>query len=60
MNLKHFFYLSKVGKSLNTLKINNIFVGGDNTMDDEKMRLISTVLMLITAFIELLKCLLWD
>ena len=35
-------------------------VGGDNTRGNEKMSQISTVLMLITAFIELLKCLLWD
>lgn len=29
-------------------------------MDYEKMRLISAVLMLVTALIELLKCVLWD
>ena len=29
-------------------------------MDDEKMRLISAILMLITALLELLKCILWD
>jgi hypothetical protein len=29
-------------------------------MDKEKMRLISAVLMLLTALIELLKCILWD
>ena len=39
---------------------NKYSVGGDTTMDDEKMRLISAVLMLITALIELLKCILGD
>ena len=29
-------------------------------MDKEKMRFISAVLMLVTALIELLKCVLWD
>ena len=29
-------------------------------MNDEKIRTTSAVLMLITALIELLKCLLWD
>ena len=29
-------------------------------MDNEKMSLISTVLMFLTAFVELLKCILWD
>ena len=34
-------------------------VGGDISMDNEKMRIISAAIMLATALIQLLRCILW-